>query len=115
METDKHIIAPDDVYEYKCDNNQGYGYMIPVKTSVGWDFIDTYHLDRPWAENGETVADLIDRPTCFDRESQDSESFTCSFCGFCDSIVFFNQLTSSLDHVKPWYHYCPNCGMEIKE
>lgn len=57
METDKHIIAPGDVYEYKCDNNQGYGYMIPVKTSVGWDFIDTYHLDRPWAENGEIAVD----------------------------------------------------------
>lgn len=26
-------IRPGDVYEYRCDNDQGYGYMIPVKTT----------------------------------------------------------------------------------
>lgn len=57
METNKHTITPGDVYEYKCDNNQGYGYMIPVKTSVGWGFIDTYHLDTPWTNSGEISVD----------------------------------------------------------
>lgn len=37
-------IRPGDVYEYSCCNDQGYGYMIPVKTSGGWDYIDTYQL-----------------------------------------------------------------------
>lgn len=57
METDKHTIALGDVYKYECDNNQGYGYMIPVKTSAGWDFIDTYHLDIPWTNKGEIAVD----------------------------------------------------------
>jgi hypothetical protein len=47
-------IRPGDVYEYRCGNDQGYGYMVPVKTSSGWDFIDTYHLDIPWKKDGET-------------------------------------------------------------
>ena len=57
METDRHTIMPGDVYKYRCDNNQGYGYMIPVKTSTGWDFIDTYHLDIPWTNKGEIAVD----------------------------------------------------------
>lgn len=50
-------IRPGDVYEYSCSNDQGYGYMIPVKTSSGWDFIDTYHLDIPLLKDGETGDD----------------------------------------------------------
>ena len=57
METDKHTIAPGDVYKYRCDNDQGYGYMVPVRTSDGWDFIDTYHLDTPWTNKGEIAVD----------------------------------------------------------
>lgn len=47
-------IVPGNVYMYRCDNNQGYGYMIPVKTSDGWDFIDTYQLDIPSQKSEET-------------------------------------------------------------
>ncbi len=47
-------IRPGDVYKYSCGNDQGYGYMIPVKTSKGWDFIDTYQLGIPWQKDGET-------------------------------------------------------------
>ena len=47
-------IRPGDVYKYNCENNQGYGYMIPVRTSAGWDFIDTYHLDFPPIRDDET-------------------------------------------------------------
>lgn len=50
-------IRPGDVYEYSCSNDQGYGYMIPVKTSSGWDFIDTYQLDIPSRKDGETGDD----------------------------------------------------------
>lgn len=63
---------------------------------------------------GDTLADLIDQPTCFDIESQDSESFTCSACGFTDSRIFVNPFTLTLHYAKPDYHYCPSCGMEIK-
>lgn len=48
-------IRPGDVYAYRCDNNQGYGIMVPVKTSRGWDFIDTYHLGSPAMKPGETL------------------------------------------------------------
>ena len=47
-------IRPGDVYTYNCDNDQGYGIMVPVKTSSGWDLIDTYHLDFPTRTHGET-------------------------------------------------------------
>lgn len=50
-------IRPGDVYKYICHNDQGYGYMIPVKTSGGWDFIDTYQLGIPWSKDGETSDD----------------------------------------------------------
>ena len=50
-------IRPGDVYEYRCCNNQGYGYMVPVKTSRGWDFIDTYQLGIPQRKAGETGDD----------------------------------------------------------
>lgn len=47
-------IRPGDVYEYRCDNGHGYGYMVPVRTSSGWDFIDTYQLGIPRRKDGET-------------------------------------------------------------
>lgn len=48
-------IRPGDVYAYHCYNDQGYGIMVPVKTSNGWDFIDTYHLHSPSMKPGETL------------------------------------------------------------
>lgn len=56
-EINRNTIMPGDVYEYSCGNDQGYGYMIPVKTSKGWDFIDTYHLGIPWRKDGESDDD----------------------------------------------------------
>ena len=52
--SDDDYILPGNVYEYYCDNDQGYGYMVPVRTSDGWDFIDTYHLDIPATKSDET-------------------------------------------------------------
>lgn len=58
IETNENTIRPGDVYKYRCGNDQGYGYMIPVKTSKGWDFIDTYQLGVPWRKKeGETGVD----------------------------------------------------------
>ncbi len=55
--TSRDPIRPGDVYEYLCGNDQGCGYMVPVKTSRGWDFIDTYQLGVPWRNDGETSDD----------------------------------------------------------
>ncbi len=62
---------------------------------------------------GETVADLIDRPTCFDTESKDSKSFTCSACGFSESKLVVSPFTLSFSSVKPSYRYCPKCGARV--
>lgn len=92
METDKHTIAPGDVYEYKCDNNQGYGYMIPVKTSAGWDFIDTYHIDRPYTEKGENTVDASIRQIIeFGHGEHD---------GFVSKKAFFYCYQNVLYHVQ---------------
>ena len=48
-------IRPGDIYAYRRENDQGYGIMVPVKTSDGWDFIDTYHLSTPSCKPGETL------------------------------------------------------------
>ena len=60
------------------------------------------------------LADLID-PTCFDTESNDSKSFTCSACGFSESKLVVNQFTLSFLWVKPSYRYCPKCGAMVVE
>lgn len=64
-------------------------------------------------KNGETVADLIDRPTCFDTEGKDSKSFTCSACEFSESTLVVSLFTLSFLSCKPSYRYCPNCGAEV--
>ena len=64
---------------------------------------------------GETVADLIDRSTCFDTESKDNKSFTCSACGFSESKLVVSPFTLSFLRVKPNYRYCPNCGAVVSE
>lgn len=57
---------------------------------------------------GETLADLIDRPTCEDVFVPRGDGFTpyvefkCSACG-CSHV--------SLTYV----YYCPNCGAEVIE
>lgn len=61
----------------------------------------------------ELFADLIDRPTCFDTESKDSKSFTCSACGFSESKLVVNPFTLTFSWVKPSYRYCPNCGAMV--
>lgn len=59
------------------------------------------------------LADLIDRPTCFDTESKDSKSFTCSACGFSESKLVVSPFTLSFSSVKPSYRYCPKCGARV--
>lgn len=61
------------------------------------------------------LADLMDRPTCFDTESKDSTSFTCSACGFSESKLTVSPFTLSFSWVKPSYRYCPSCGAEVDE
>lgn len=69
-------------------------------------------LDGSFEGVANSLADLIN-PTCFDAESKDSKSFTCSACGFSESKLAVNPFTLSFLMVKPSYRYCPNCGAEV--
>lgn len=66
-----------------------------------------------WRGVLDRLAGLIDRPTCFDTENEDSKLFTCSACGFSDSKIAVNPFALSLRYVKPSYRYCPSCGAEV--
>lgn len=74
-----------------------------------YDVLDDYE------KIGESLASLIDRPTCFDTESKDSKSFTCSACGFSESKLVVSPFTLSFSSVKPSYRYCPKCGAAVTE
>ncbi len=70
-------------------------------------------LDGSFEGVTNSLADLIN-PTCFDTESKDSKSFTCSACGFSKSDLVVNPFTFSFLEVKPSYSFCPNCGAEVE-
>ena len=72
-------------------------------------------LDGSFEGVANSLADLIDPPTCFDTESKDSKSFTCSACGFSESKLAVNPFTLSFLWVKPSYCYCPKCGAMVVE
>ena len=61
-------------------------------------------------ETYATLADFIDRPTCFDTENKDSPLFICSECGSIESKFTVDPFISSYFYIKPSYRYCPNCG-----
>lgn len=69
-------------------------------------------LDGSLEGVANSLADLIN-PTCFNTESRDSKSFTCSACGFSESKLVVSLFTLSFSWVKPSYRYCPNCGAEV--
>ena len=58
---------------------------------------------------GETVADLIDRPTCRNVAVKREDEFLCSACGEHVDIAYMDSVDG--------YHarYCPNCGAEVKD
>lgn len=56
---------------------------------------------------GETVADLIDRPTCRNLAVKPADEFLCSKCGEHVGIAYMDSCDDY--HAK----YCPNCGAEV--
>ena len=94
------LSKPWDERSWYHDGLQNVGSL--VGTSVGENIV-------------ARLADLIDRPTCFDKESKSSKFFTCSACGFSDSQVTVSPFTLEIRYVKPSYNYCPNCGAEVAE
>lgn len=58
---------------------------------------------------GETVADLIDRPTCRIWYVPGSADRSCSACG----ITFSTGTYQGGDHEEHEFMFCPNCGAEV--
>ena len=64
--------------------------------------IVTIDLDGSFEGVANSLADLIDRPTCEMRA--EGEGFRCSACGEFHDMSGFDRF--------PWA-YCPNCGAEV--
>jgi hypothetical protein len=62
---------------------------------------------RDWRGILDTLADLIDRPTC-KKLKNDKRYWRCSRCG---AFVRWDAVTD-LTGVRP-ASYCPNCGAEV--
>lgn len=60
---------------------------------------------------GETVADLIDRPTCEYVPIGDGR-FGCSWCGH---VVKLDYDVPVADETHMPFNYCPNCSAEVVE
>lgn len=60
-------------------------------------------------KNGETVADLIDRPTCEYVPIGDGR-FGCSWCGHVVKLDYDELIA---DEIYLPFNYCPNCGAEV--
>lgn len=60
---------------------------------------------------GETVADLIDRPTCRIGYVPGSADRSCSACG----VTFSTGTYQGGDHEEHEFMFCPNCGAEVKD
>lgn len=59
-------------------------------------------LDGSFDGVANSLADLIDRPTC--EMTREGEGFRCSACGEYYDMSGFDRF--------PWAH-CPNCGAEV--
>ena len=58
---------------------------------------------------GETVADLIDRPTChniYDENKGCANGFMCSTCGHAVEDYEGYRVSGT-------WNYCPNCGAKV--
>ena len=60
---------------------------------------------------GETVADLIDRPTCRIGYALGSTDRSCSACG----VTFSTGTYQGGDHEEYEFVFCPNCGAMVTE
>lgn len=79
--------------------------MLPVVAIVG-TVADAYG-GRPDASPVESLADLVDWPTCRNLAIKPVDQLVCSACGERVDIAYLDSADD--------YHarYCPNCGAEV--
>ena len=53
------------------------------------------------------IADLIDRPTCRNKEDSYDRTFLCSACGY-EAYTYSDSNCNPHD-----FSYCPECGAEV--
>lgn len=75
-------------------------------------------MDMHVCEAFDKLADLIDRPTCYDAADFDRESFKCSRCGFrvlsIDGAPDAAKLVGTNGGVAD-FGFCPSCGAMVVE
>lgn len=78
---------------------------LPVVAIVG-TVADAYG-GRPDASPVESLADLVDWPTCRNLAIKPADQLVCSACGECVDITYLDSADD--------YHarYCPNCGERV--
>lgn len=81
--------------------------MMPVVAIVG-TVADAYG-GRPGASPVESLADLVDWPTCRIGYVPCSADRSCSACG----VTFSTGTYQGGDHEEHEFMFCPNCGAEV--
>lgn len=80
---------------------------LPVVAIVG-TVADAYG-GRPDASPVESLADLVDWPTCRIGYVPGSADRSCSACG----VTFSTGTYQGGDHEEHEFMFCPNCGAEV--
>lgn len=80
-------------------------------------FIKAVYGDRPYSPIERstrnlcglamTLANLIDRPTCRNKEDSYDRTFLCSACGY-EAYTYSDSNCNPHD-----FSYCPECGAEV--
>lgn len=58
---DPKTVRPGDIFAHHFGNDQSYGVSIPIKTSTGWDLLDTYQVSSPSYKRDESGIDAAIR------------------------------------------------------
>lgn len=82
---------------------------LPVVTIVG--IVADAYDGRPDASPVESLADLVDWPTCRIGYVPGSADRSCSACG----VTFSTGTYQGGGHEEHEFMFCPNCGAEVIE
>lgn len=76
--------------------------IVPFLECLGYAYED-------WRGILDGLADLIDRPTCRNKEDSYDRTFLCSACGY-EAYTYSDSNCNPHD-----FSYCPECGAEVAE
>lgn len=76
--------------------------IVPFLDCLGIGYVN-------WRGVLDMLADLIDRPTCRNKEDSYDRTFLCSACGY-EAYTYSDSNCNPHD-----FSYCPECGAEVVE